>query len=86
MEIENNVIVYYSGGLMYEREERGVKNNAVQVITSKEEVQIQKTKPKDICVVDKDIKESFTRSITDISIVGTIEGVFIIVITWKVEP
>jgi hypothetical protein len=88
MKIENNVIVHYSGGLMYDKEREGKKNNVVEVITNTEYVQMStaKSEIKRIHIINEKREAVFTREITDISIGGRIGDYFIIVITWKVEP
>lgn len=70
---------------MYDKERRGEKNNAIEIITGDEWVQLSARQIREIKVVQGNTDECFTRRVTDISLVGRIADRLIIVITWKVE-
>jgi len=93
MRIEGGTIIFKSEARMYEKEESGVKPNTVRILDDDEAIQIM-SMGDDFGIggvgsmlthirIERWDHRSFTRELTDISVVGRLLGKSIWVFSWR---
>ena len=86
MEFEDNSVIFKSDPLFYEKEKVGTKPNTVRLVSPCQYDKIKSCKFIKIHTwsFSKNLT-AFKRSITDVSVIGTLAGKELIVISWAVK-